>query len=35
MGIKIKNISGAIIYRGEFESIRHAIEQAVVDKVEN
>jgi hypothetical protein len=32
MRIEIKNISGAIIYSGEFESVRHAIEQAVVDK---
>ena len=30
--MEIKNISGAIIYSGEFESVRHAIEQAVVDK---
>jgi hypothetical protein len=34
MRIEIKNISGAIIYSGEFESIRHAIEQAVVDKAD-
>jgi hypothetical protein len=26
MRIEIKNISGAIIYSGEFESVRHAIE---------
>jgi hypothetical protein len=31
MRIEIKNISGAIIYSGEFESVKHAIEQAVVD----
>ena len=34
MRIEIKNISGAIIYSGEFESVRHAIEQAVVDKAD-
>ncbi len=34
MRIEIKHISGAIIYSGEFESIRHAIEQAVVDKAD-
>jgi hypothetical protein len=34
MRIEIKNISGDIIYSGEFESVRHAIEQAVVDKAD-